>query len=875
MFVLKDYQKRALETLEEYFTECSTSGDANGSFYTYTLRKYGMGIPYHDVPELPGLPYVCIRIPTGGGKTIVACHSISIAGNVLLQRDHPTILWLVPSNAIKDQTLNAFKDPNHPYRQALQSLEGDITILDIKEALNVQPSTLDTSTTIIVSTMQSFRVEDTEGRKVYDSSGNLMSHFSGAPQEALEGLELKDSGALSSSLANVLRIRRPIVIVDEAHNARTELSFETLSRFKPSCIIEFTATPSQESGNASNILHSSSAAELNAESMIKLPIILETRPDWEQLLQNAIGALSRLDESCKKEGRITGEYIRPVMLLQAQPNRKGKDSITVDVLKEKLMNDHRIPEEQIAVSTSDVKGLDGIDILDKECPIRYVITVYALKEGWDCPFAYVLCSVAELRASGAVEQILGRIMRLPYVKKKQHKDLNQAYAFVASRDFVDTANSLTDALVQNGFEKQEARELIRVYSNSMQGTSSRSTSSFSDSQSIIVPEQPNMESLSERTATIISYDSEKHLMTFVGGMDEVMRDELKTCFESTEGKSIIEEVYARKRGIPVSETTSPADLGDDFSIPVLAITIGTTLEQFDASHFLDRPWRLSDNDPTLSEEEYSGYVARGKRAEITVSGEGKIVQGFIENLQHQMTIISDNSGWTIPQLVHWLDKAIPHQDITPEDSGIFITNLIKDLIENRDFSLDELVHDKYQLKNVIENKISEYRTQASESSYQSLLDGGENEFTVTPEKTFSFDPEGYPLGKLYEGSYKFQKHYYPQVGDLGEGEELDCAKFIDSLDEVQYWVRNIERRANHSFWLQTKTDKFYPDFVCLLKDGRFMVVEYKGEHLWSNDDSKEKRALGELWEERSDGSCLFIMPKGKDLEAIRNKIKKK
>ena len=75
-----------------------------------TKQVIGTGIPYREVKELPGLPYVCLRIPTGGGKTLVACHSIGIAANDLLHTDNPVVLWLVPSNAIKEQTINALKD---------------------------------------------------------------------------------------------------------------------------------------------------------------------------------------------------------------------------------------------------------------------------------------------------------------------------------------------------------------------------------------------------------------------------------------------------------------------------------------------------------------------------------------------------------------------------------------------------------------------------------------------------------------------------------------------------------------------------------------------------------------------------------------------
>ena len=92
------------------------------------------------------------------------------------------------------------------------------------------------------------------------------------------------------------------------------------------------------------------------------------------------------------------------------------------------------------------------------------------------------------------------------------------------------------------------------------------------------------------------------------------------------------------------------------------------------------------------------------------------------------------------------------------------------------------------------------------------------------------------------------------------------------LPEVKYWVRNLERKPIHSFWLQTSTDKFYPDFVCLLTDERYLVVEYKGNHLWTAEDAKEKREIGELWKKRSEGKCLFIMPRGPDFDAIRAKL---
>lgn len=370
MLQLKDYQARALDALSLYFRTAVRIEAANldlasaaVAFEEVTERVIGRRVPYQQVAALPGLPYVCLRMPTGGGKTLVACYAVGRALHDLLQADRCVVLWLVPSNAILEQTLSALRDPAHPYAQAVRSAVGDVRVLDVKEALYVNRATLDTATTIIVSTIQAVRVEDTEGRKVYETNGALMDHFTGLEEAALDGLERYPHGPVKHSLANVLRLRRPVVIVDEAHNARTSLSFDVLARFNPAAIIELTATPDTQK-NPSNVLTTVSAAELKAEEMIKLPIQLITLGNWKELLSLAIAERNRLECIAAEEREATGEHLRPVMLLQAEANR-GSNSITVDVVEACLKEDFGIPEDQIARATGSDDDLTGVDILSK------------------------------------------------------------------------------------------------------------------------------------------------------------------------------------------------------------------------------------------------------------------------------------------------------------------------------------------------------------------------------------------------------------------------------------------------------------------------------------------------------------------------------
>lgn len=868
MITLKEYQRQSLAALSTYFLACEHYNSADTAYYDVTRQTFGIGIPYREVKELPGLPYVCLRIPTGGGKTIVASHAIGVAAKDLMHTDCPLVLWLVPSNAIKEQTINALKEKSHPYRQAIDATFASVEVLSIQEALCVSRPVLATSATIIVSTIQSFRVDETDGRKVYEPSGALMEHFSGVDAALLDSLEKFENGIPIQSLANLLRMHRPLVIVDEAHNSRTQLSFDTLARFNPSCIIEFSATPDTDN-NPSNILHSVSAAELKADQMIKMPIRLENRPNWKELLSDAITLRKHLEQEAHTERKATGEYIRPLMLIQAQAKSQTQETLTVEVVEKCLLEDFSIPAEQIRRATGTDRGIDGLDLSATSCEVRFVITVSALREGWDCPFAYVLCSVAEMRSSTAVEQILGRILRLPKASRKKNEDLNMAYAFAASRNFVDAANALEDALVQNGFNRQDAKSLItRIPASEQAGLDG-----FWAKASETVTEVPKLETLPVEIADKITFDNATSTITFTGVMGDIEKQILKSCFSTPEGKASIEKVYRKSRGLTAEKLSTPAERGEEFSIPVLSVLQqGDLFEQFEETHFQEVPWKLSKCDHCLTESEYSPKRFDGKVIEIDISERGQFSKRFLADLHDQMTLLGSDQNETVAQLVYWIDKNIPNRnDIFPSESGPYLTAAMHYLVDERKFTLEQLFHDKYALLQRVVAKIETLRREARQKAYQAfLLPECSTPLVVTPSICFSFNPHEYPYNTRYQGTFKFNKHYYSDIGGMN-GEEEACAVFIDNMDEIEFWVRNIERRENHSFWLQTSSDKFYPDFVCKLKNGKFLVVEYKGADRWSDDDSKEKRALGELWEKRSNGTCLFVMPKGKDLAAIKTK----
>jgi len=723
MLQLKEYQSRALEALKDYFIACKRIGNADTAFYETTGKWIGTKLPYQNVKQMDGLPYVCIRIPTGGGKTLVACHAVGIAQKEHLGADRSIVLWLVPSNTIKDQTINSLKNKNHPYRQAIEKSIGQVEIMDIQQALYLKKSVLAGQNVIIVSTVQAFRVEETEGRKVYEQSGELQEHFVNIPVNKAKDLECYNgSNKPIPSLANVLKIHRPIVIIDEAHNARTHLSFETLARFDPSCIIEFTATPDTED-NPSNVLYRASAAELKSDNMIKIPIRLETRNDWRELLSDAIKTRETLEKLAVEEKQSTGEYIRPIMLLQAQRRSQTQETLTYEVIEKSLKEDFNIPKEQIAIETGNQRDLDGVILDSPDCKIKYVITVDALREGWDCPFAYVLFTVAESYSNRAVEQILGRILRLPKAELKKNELLNIAYAYASSPNWLTVAGNLRDALVNNGFNQLEAKDLITYQETQKELFEQQDDSGlplWASTITVSIENMPDTDSLSDELKNTFSINEQAKEMTFKTDITETIRNKFK---KETKDKVIlkaVDEAYEKSvaKNISLKNKLRKKYI---FSIPVLAIREGNLFEQFEKTHLLDYQWSLTKCNHKLIETEYSGKREYGSLGEIGVDGKGQLSVEFLDKLANDVLLFDNDTNWTDTELTIWLDKNIPHDDIPKNETFPFILNGIQYLINKRGLKIEFLALDKLKLRQAVENKIEFHRQQAQTKAYQSLL----------------------------------------------------------------------------------------------------------------------------------------------------------
>ncbi len=892
---LKDFQRRSLDALRRYLWVCEDmGGDPAGAFVKETGRLY------QPVGGLERAPYVCLRVPTGGGKTLMACHALGILRDTVIRTDSPLVLWLVPSTPILEQTLDRLRDRRDPYRVAAEAaVKTGLNVASVDEALAFTQADLDGGTTVVVGTIQKFRVDAKDGRAVYKSNGSLMPHFSGLSPEERDALEHEGEGAdayLPQSLANVFRQHRPAVVMDEAHKARTSLSFETLARFNPSAILELTATPGMEEASRSrakdkplpsNVLHSTSAAELKAEEMVKLPVVLRTHPDWKQTLGDSLRLRRDLERAAAVEEAAGAPHLRPILLVQAED--RGGDK-TLDVVVDSLREDFKLDDAWVAQEAYSVEGTkpppgaDWSDLKDPKCPIRVIVTVDKLREGWDCPFAYVLCSLRGSRSGTAVTQLVGRVLRQPGARCRADEQLNRAYVFADTDAFIQTLQDLKEAIVEQGFEKQEAKDL--VVGAGIDPDASPEGGLFQPEATLT--KQPKLDTLPAAFRQRLAWASEPTQATENESADRVAE---------TAGRLTVRGSVTREEGEALLAVTDEADrdavaslvaraveasggaeatgwdpsLGSPMRVPALAVRApGGEPRLFDATTLADRAWSLTGRPALLGENDFPSVDGASRAGLVDVDPDAHGGHVFTETqgdlLVRQQRALYNEPDWTVAELVLWLDREIDHPDLTLREAQAFLTRVVEALMTERHLRLDRIAARRFKLKRAAERLITDHRIAARAEVFEATLFGEGRpgneplELDVSEAVAQVMDPDRYLPGAPYAGSHRFHKHAFRKIGSFDSGEEERCGIHLDNLPGVARWLRNPDRAWAGGFSLPLPGGgNFYPDFLAELHDGRWLVVEYKGKVYVTNDDSRQKRAIGDLWAESSGGRCVFLM----------------
>ncbi len=848
---LKPYQQSVINDLGEFIGWLEKTEQINSAYEKFWNSK---GVSFYDIEgnsyikpydnSIKGVPRVTVKVPTAGGKTFIACNALKTIFDSFPLDKPRVVVWLVPSDTILQQTVKNLSDISHPYRQKIDSHFGSAVKVYEKEALlqgaSFGPTEVKEQLSILVLSVSSFSANNKDSRKAFQENGYLQQF----PKTYLQPDKLLPN-VDETALMQVINQLNPVVIVDESHNVESGLRIEMLNNINPSFVFDLTATPRDKS----NIISFVDAIHLKKSNMVKLPVIVYNHQDSNEVISGAINLQKTLEAKAIVEEKNGGKYIRPIVLFQAQP-KSNDDNITFEKIKEQLI-DSGIPEEQVKIKTSGKDEISKEDLMSRDCKVRYIITVNALKEGWDCPFAYVLASLANKSSAVDVEQILGRILRQPYVTKHQQELLNFSFVLTSSTNFIATLDKIIEGLNKSGFSEKDYRtkESLNIEQSAVVNTASFENlfaQSKEEAKTIteeIHPETVKEISNSEKATTQLNEII--HLATQTNetfektieqlGQDEIIPFELANTMKSYQLKEIFKA--------EVKDLSLPA-----FYIKVNQESIfneGGSLELL-TKNLLLKEFVLSQQDTMIdftqtSSEMFSVDLVEGKKNEYVpeYKKENSLVKEafvkYLSGLQPEAKII---------QLAGRVLKLMRKIDTVSEPE---LLNYIKTVLNNLDSDkLAELSHNESFYASKIKSKIDSLLDVYAEKKFTNLLDKG----AVVTQSHFKFPKKISPVNTV-KG---ITKNLYEQEGEMNDFEKKVINE-IANLDSVVFWHRNLER--GKGFYLNGFVNH-YPDFIIKTKNGKIVLVETKGDDR-DNSDSLKKIRLGEKWASKAGENYRYFM----------------
>lgn len=858
---LKNYQIQVIRDLER-FLELLIEKQSISSAYSTLWNGKGVNVGIDGMPpynsELAGVPQVCFKVPTGGGKTFLAANSIKPIFDSMPHIHPKAVVWLVPSDAILTQTYRTLTDKNHDYRKKIDVDFGNKVEIYSKQQLlngqNFNPTSVSDNLSVFVLSYDSFRTSKKDGRKAYQENGSLLP-FVRFKQDSGSLLEDTDETAL----IQVIRKLNPVVIVDESHHATSKLSKEMLQNFNPSFVLDLTATPK----NGSNIISFVDARQLKAENMVKLPVIVYNRKSQEDVFVSAISLRRKLENEAVEEQKNGGRYIRPIVLFQAQP-RTNDDSTTYDKIKHTLI-DMGIPESEIAIKTADRDELKNIDLSSKDCSIRYIITVNALKEGWDCPFAYILATVANRTSSIDVEQILGRILRLPNTRKNEREVLNLSYVITSSNAFYATLDKVVAGLNAAGFTSKDYRiddyvEQDTEFSVEQAGniqTELKLDNDVTDDTNNVSDEidSLNIDFVREQISPFVNNDNmESQSQSEVNDVVTDMLDHAKTQnelywqdFEETEEYLLVPpEVGNKMKHYKVNQLY--ASEAGQIEIPQFMIETGRSLfseheHQVLTKENLYAGFSLLDKDTVIDFDSIDSEIARIDIDDSDAMPKAWKLQGFdSQNVKQWFDEQpSDRKMRLCKDMI--IKKLSKNNAINDRDLEVYVDRIIQNLTEDQLTDMEQ-TPGIYVLKinKKVNSLLNEYAKKmffewveqdkiSCQSSYKLPKE-------ISPTETIASIPKS-----LYNEEEKFDTEY-----------ERKVVMELSSLNNIKWWHRNMARKG---FAINGAVNA-YPDLMVRTESGKLLLIETKGDQL-ENSESREKAEIGAKWAEMAGRMYKYYM----------------
>ena len=225
---------------------------------------------------------------------------------------------------------------------------------------------------------------------------------------------------LGSGLYEYLQSAEDLTVFADEHHCYYGPSFSNAVRdLKPRILLGLTATPHKNTPEEQIIFRYPLAAAI-AEKYVKTPVIVgrtDDRVDPETKLRDGVALLDAKKDAVEYYCNSTGATpVNPVMLVIAQKIDDANDY--GDFIKSDEFHNGRYADAVLVVHSNapDDALADLEKVEDHDSPVRIIISVGMLKEGWDVKNVYVIVSMRASVSDILTEQTLGRGLRLPFGK---------------------------------------------------------------------------------------------------------------------------------------------------------------------------------------------------------------------------------------------------------------------------------------------------------------------------------------------------------------------------------------------------------------------------------------------------------------------------
>lgn len=846
--ILKQYQKDIIEDLTRYLEILQKTKNISESFNEFwRLHPRTPLIPFPgEIVEpyknnVAGVPHVCLKVPTAGGKTFIAANALRPIFSIFPQDHAKTVVWLVPSNSILEQTIRNFSNPEHPYREQLNADFGNRVEVYDKTALlqgaGFNASSVKENLSLCILSFDSLRSRNKDNRNAYKENGNLLSFAESADEEV--------------SLMSVFKQLNPVIVVDESHNAESELSVDMLKQLNPSFILDLTATPRKNS----NIISFTSAFELKKESMVKLPVIVYNHQSKDEVVNSALELRARLERAAFDAQNQGGAPIRPIVLFQAEPKTK-EDNATFDKIKAMLI-EKGIKESEIKIKTADKNELAGLDLMSSDCEVRYIITVNALKEGWDCPYAYVLASLADKNSAVDVEQILGRVLRLPYTRKNPNPMLNMSYVLTASNKFLDTVQNVVEGLNRAGFSGKDYRIADTQVVNDLPSVAPAAPPPVDLLSPVSLETQvssangfgrimPTATSWNPGASTSPASPAVQDIERLARQENETMEMQIRES-KSTGVAPTPADLEKQVKNAHIKENFIESASG--ICLPKFFMNMdgiendlfGLCEMEFEKDMLLKKfPLRTCDTSINFDNVDAEIYKVdldeSAKDNTPTFCKVGKEVQTSLAQWILSLKDVESKRKKCAELLVGLVGKMYPIPD---QEIKIYIERVLESF---DDAAFNHMLNNSTPYAAKIRTAIQNHANTYVRDEFRRELDS--DKIILKPSYMFKKQKPYSAKGKsIVKGLYEPEESF--------NNFEAEVVNELANLDNVEFWTRNKERA---DFCINGFINH-YPDFIIKTKKGKIVLLETKGDHL----DAAKKIELGNLWASKAGNEYRYCL----------------